>query len=99
MKLPLNESPLQRIRRIWHEDHAGYAVETRQDVEPIVVLNKEDFKDSDGRYRDDLTLVARIPISIYMDLQRKGIADDDKAFKRWLNDPDQRVFKAHPGRL
>ena len=47
----------------------------------------------------DMTRVASIPLSLYFDLKKKGIADDPVAMKRWLNDPDQRFFRTRPGRL
>lgn len=100
MKLRLNETPEQRIRRIWHEDHAGFAIQTRQDVEPIMELTKEEQKDSDGkRYNDFLTLVARIPTSIYYSIIRGAKTEEerDERIKRWLNDPDNRVFRSKAG--
>jgi hypothetical protein len=43
--------------------------------------------------------VASIPMGVYMELDAKGIARDEKAFARWLDDPDQRAFRTRPGRL
>jgi len=41
--------------------------------------------------------VASIPLNVYYDLKRRGIADDPKAMKKWLNDPDNRVFRTREG--
>jgi hypothetical protein len=36
---------------------------------------------------------------VYYDLKRRGIADDPKKFKQWLNDRDNRVFRTRAGTL
>lgn len=43
--------------------------------------------------------VASLPLVIYNDLKRRGILDDPKAFSRWLNDPDNSVFRTGGGRV
>ena len=43
--------------------------------------------------------VARLPLTQYMELKRKGTLDDKAAFKRWLNDPDHRAFRVAGGRV
>ena len=37
--------------------------------------------------------VASIPLVVWNDLQKKGITRDKAAFKRWLNDPDNKFFR------
>ena len=44
-----------------------------------------------------LNRVASIPMNVFMELKKKGIVDDKKAFRRWLNDRDNRVFRTRPG--
>jgi hypothetical protein len=36
---------------------------------------------------------------IYYDLQRRGILQDEKRLKAWLNDPENRVFRTRPGKV
>jgi len=48
--------------------------------------------------RQDVT-VASIPLNVYYDLKQKGIIDDAKAFKRWLNDSENRFFRTKPGKV
>jgi len=36
--------------------------------------------------------VATLPMSVYLQLQKEGIANDPKAFRKWLNDPDNRAW-------
>jgi hypothetical protein len=48
--------------------------------------------------------VARLPLATYTDLvQKKVISLDDSVdrqrFRRWLNDPDNRAFRASEGRV
>lgn len=43
--------------------------------------------------------VASLPMNVWDDLKRQGIVDDQKAFKRWLNDPDNRFFRTKTGRV
>lgn len=50
-------------------------------------------------WKGDWHKVASIPLVVYEDLRRQGIVDDDAAFKRWLNDRDNRVFRTKPGHV
>jgi hypothetical protein len=38
-------------------------------------------------------------VNVYYDLKRRGIIDDPAAFRAWMNDPDNRVFRTRPGRV
>lgn len=96
----LGDTPGQRIRRLWHESSDDVVVETKQDVSDIVAISKEQYKENHGaKFSDFQTMVARIPMGIAMELQRRGILDNEERFKAWLNDSDNRVFRTHPGRL
>lgn len=101
-----NETPEQLIKRIQHEHADGEcAIETVQDITETVETNKYNFNERAGtRYNDLMNHVASIPTSIYYKLVRDGIIDDKNdpemvALKRWLNDPDNRVFRTRDGRL
>jgi len=99
----LDSDPIMGITRIHHyvptTDQA--TIETRQDVTDIAELSKAAFNSKDERanWKGDIHHVASIPMTVYMDLKRKGIVDDEAAFKRWLNDADNRVFRTRPGRV
>jgi len=84
----------------YHFDHATGEItfETRQDAEPIIEANKARFNEAPTRWGEG-KLVASIPLTIYYDLKRKGITKDPAAFRRWLNDPDNRAFRTRPGHL
>lgn len=75
-------------------------VEQVQDPTFIIEQNKAQLNQS---HRSDkwgeMTKVATIPISIWADLNQKGIVKDPVAFKKWLNDPDNRFFRTRQGQV
>ena len=92
------------IRETFHADvHHGTQniIYTEQDVEPLIEQNKRLYNavDEKARWGDGFVRVAHIPEVVYADLQTKGILNDPAAFKRWLNDADNRVFRVRPGRV
>jgi metal-dependent HD superfamily phosphatase/phosphodiesterase len=87
------------ITKYWHVTGNGeYVVETQQNVSAIVEANKRQYNDTPNKH-GDLNKVATIPLSVYYELKRKGIADDPKALKKWINDRDNRVFRTRAGTL
>jgi hypothetical protein len=91
----LDVVPEMGITRIFHplgNGKGGFAIEERQDVTELVESNKELAKEQPTG-QDGMRLVASIPMSVYMQLQKKGITRDPKAFKAWLNDRDNRFFR------
>lgn len=96
--------PAAGITRWWHYDEAldQQTIETVQDVTELVSGNKCEYASIDerARWKDGLgERVASIPMSIYFDLKRRGIEDDQKALRAWLNDSDNRFFRCRPGRI
>lgn len=43
----------------------------------------------------DMVLAARLPMSVYLDLQKRGILNDKPAMRRWLASEEARPFKTH----
>lgn len=97
----IDQNPVTKTTRRFHSfANEEFAVESAQDVEPVIELNKEQRKASDGHFNlDGVTHVARIPKVVWMDLVQRGIADDEEALKKWLDRRDMRGFRTHPGRL
>jgi hypothetical protein len=97
-RIPFSESPELGIRRFFHYDDSDncFYIETEQDMSPIIEANREAYNNAPDRW-GEWTRVASIPLSIYYDLKKKGIADDDEAMKRWLNDYDNRFFRTKSG--
>lgn len=101
--------PFTGVTQIFHESDDGetFTIEDRQDIEPLVELNKAQFnsftsaRDSwgDGAELTHRSHVARIPAVIHAELIRKGITRDPVAMRRWLNDPDNAVFRTRPGNV
>lgn len=98
----LEFDPVLAIKRLFHFDHTTdeTVIENKQDVTQIIELNKASYAAHDERTPyGDMSRVASIPMNVYMDLVAKGIAQDEAAFKRWLDDADQRAFRTRPGKL
>lgn len=74
-----------------------------QDVEPIIEANKAQFDPDNKRYKSDaMNHVARIPLIVFEEHYKKtgeNLMTDQKALRRFLNDPDNRFFRTKPGKL
>lgn len=97
----LGVDPASGLEQVMHvdEDTGDITLEDRQNVQALVELNKAIANEDPGNWRADMHRVASIPMSLFYDLKRRGIVDDEKALRKWLNDPDNRVFRTKPGRL
>lgn len=81
----------------------GLIIKTTQDVTDIVEQNKAQY--NAGSVHDkwgDMTKVASLPFTIVDTLNRKGIMRgfaviDEKEFRKFLNDPENRFFRTRPG--
>lgn len=90
------------MTEIFHgsEDGNSFAIETVQDVEPLLERNKIDLNMVSGTDRwGDGKIAARIPQVIYDQWLREGIMDDERKLKAKLNDPDNRFMRVWPGHL
>ena len=98
-KRVFGHDPLTGITEYWHvTDKGEYVIEKVQEVQAIADSNKRQYNDTPDRY-SDVNKVASIPLSVYYELKRQGIADDPVALKKWLNDSDNRVFRTRAGTL
>lgn len=90
--------PLTGITRYWHvRDNGEFVIETEQRLS-VDDANTRARNTTDKRTKwGDMSRVASIPLGVFYDLKRRGIADDPKALKKWLNDPDNRVFRTREG--
>ena len=89
-----------------HEDgDGGIILETKQDVSKIIDANKRQYNDVTSQDKwGDLTHVARLPLTVVDELNRKRVMRGfaviyEKAFKMFLNDPDNRFFRTRPGQV
>ena len=106
---PFDHDPLTATIQTWHTDHAdGKAyLETRQDVTEILETNKAMYADIDERARwpKEMARVASIPMVVIEQLAKQGIlypggaVKDEKALRKWLDDPANKYFRTRPGKL
>lgn len=89
------------IAEWYNYDHAtgDITVESTQDVQAIVEHTKRLANDTPSGFKKDMHRVASIPLTVWMELEKQGIAGDQKALRKWLNDRDNLVFRTHHGRL
>lgn len=89
------------ITRVWHYDDTTEEshIETISDVTELIEDNKARFNSVDERapYKNEFHRVASIPMNLYYKLKAEGILGDQKAMKKWLNNPDNRLFRVRPG--
>lgn len=87
----------------WNEADESFTIETEQDCEGLVEQNRREFNAApgrgNGRFKGDMHRVASLPLNVYMELRQQGILDDQKALRKWLNDPNNRYYRTRPGRV
>jgi hypothetical protein len=99
----LDWNPETGVTQLFHYDHTTdqFHVENVYDAEPVLEQNKglDSLVGPDANWKGDMHRVAQIPMTIYMDLVKRGITNDQKAFKKWLNDPANRYFRTRGGKV
>ena len=90
-----------------HADgEGGIVIETKQDITGIIEQNKKEYNSFDERakWSDELfgNKIASIPFTVIDELNKQGImrgfaVQDEKRFKAWLNERDNRVFRTRTG--
>lgn len=95
-----------RTQTVHADDDGGIIIETKQDVTDIIESNKAqlEFDKQRTSHLNELHHVARIPFTVIDDLNKKGIMRgfnviDDVGFARWLNDPENTVWKTYRGTI
>ena len=93
--------PITGVKKIWHydADKDEATIETTFDVQAIGEDNKAKYNSFDERasWNGDMHHVASIPMSLFYQMKAEGKLDDQAYLKRFLNDPDNRVFRTRPG--
>jgi hypothetical protein len=99
MKRLFSRDEATGITRYWHVKQNGeYVIETVQDTTKIIEANKRSYNDVSGKFGEHAK-VASIPLSVYYELKKQGIADDPKALRKWLNQSENRAFRTREGTL
>lgn len=93
--------PLTGITRWFHYDDAedAFYIQTEQETEGLIEQNKREANDADSGWKGDWHKVASIPLSIFVRLQKEGIVHDQDAMKKWLNDPNNALFRTKHGKV
>lgn len=92
-------NPTFGLKRLFHFDHATgeFHIETKYQVP--VDANRRQFNSFDERSRHKETNhIMRIPLSLYFELQKQGVFEDDKRFSEFVNDPNFSKMRTRPGR-
>jgi hypothetical protein len=72
-------------------------LQTVEDCEPIVESVRH-LREAQAP-RADMKHVARVPVTVVEKAMREGWFNDQAAWDRWLNDPDNRDFRVWEGRV
>ena len=89
----------------FHDLDGKYVIETSQDISGIIESNKAQFNAIDEKAKwGEWTKIASIPNVVIDDLNKHGIMRgfavlDEKRFRAFLNDPDNRFFRTRPGQV
>jgi hypothetical protein len=77
-----------------HTSHDGVTFVHRELHDPLLEATA---RLRDARQHKDIKLVAKIPATVVAQAMREGWFNDRKAWKRWLNDSDNRAFRVYQG--
>ena len=102
-----DETGVTGIKRLFHFDDETeqVTIETQQTLDDVLVGTKvlRDAHDERARWNHKgigLNLVAQVPMVLLYEMKRRGIDERDQtALRKWLNDPDNVVFRTRPGRV
>lgn len=98
----MDYDPDTKTKTIFHSDgEGGYTIETLQDSTELIEYNKARYNNVDQRARwgEKAWVAASLPLHVYHDLMRKGIAQDEKKLAKWLDDPENVYYRTRPGKL
>lgn len=106
--IPFDRDPLTGAEEFFHFDDetGGFRIQTREDVEPLIDLNRRLYNDGTNGWTPsrDLKRVAHIPASVILIWKESYGVDvfnrnHAPALKRLLNDPEWRHLRSAPGSL
>jgi hypothetical protein len=92
-------------RSNFHDVDGKYFIENSQDISGIIESNKAQFNAIDEKAKwGEWTKIASIPNVVIDELNKQGIMRgfavlDEKRFRLFLNDPDNRFFRTRPGQV
>lgn len=101
---------LKQNQNVYADGDGGLVIETKVDLSQIIDINKQKFNERSEKtgwgsdVLDPRNHIATIPDIIIDELNKKGIMRgyaviDKDAFRRFLNDPDNRVWRTRGGNV
>ena len=101
--MPLNTTPMGVVDGVQTDVHTEdgdgkFHITKKQDVQPTLDYTKFLREQPVNRKAEDRH-VAEIPPVLAASLSRSGILHDKKRLLKWLDKPENRVFKTVEGRL
>lgn len=93
------------VKNYYADGEGGLVIETSQNVSPWVERNKAEYAATDERTKwGELAKIASVPDSVILEWNRLGFCrgyfiTDQKALKKWLNDPENRHWRTRPGEV
>jgi hypothetical protein len=83
---------------IWDDETPDrVTVRTEQDLAEILDGIARDREIAAGQRAKDIQPSHRLPIIVYEDLKKRGIADDPDTFRKWLNSSEATPWRIYHG--
>lgn len=80
-------------------DDGSFTIETVQDVTAAVEANKALANAETHDRFSEFRRVASIPLALFYTPEMQKIVQDEPAFRKWLDERDNRVFRVDPEHL
>lgn len=99
------DADTRTVQTAYADGEGGLIIKTSQDVSAIIEQNKREYAQTDAHTKwGEWSKIGSIPLVVIQDLNQKGILRgfavvDQKKFKEWLNNPDNRHFRTRAGRV
>ena len=101
---------LKQNQNVYADGEGGIIIETKVDLSQIIEINKQKFNERSEKTNwgsdvlDPRNHIATIPDIIIDELNKKGgmrgyAVIDKEAFRRFLNDPDNKVWRTRGGNV
>jgi hypothetical protein len=99
-KTTLNGSRYHKTEIVTDASDFGkrHTIVTEQNVDPIL-RNVRMMKENAANHKKDLRPVAEVPMAIVEKAMIEGWYNDPAAWRKWLNDPDNKAFRVWEGKV
>ena len=93
------------MKRTFHyDDQEGKAyIKSEEDISSVLEKNKRSFNDAPMRHKSEVfNHTARIPYVVIEKIKNEtgvDILKDPDALRKFLNDPDNKMFRTRPGKV